>query len=77
VYPLEKRYGTVMTYAIVALMYALSFGTPVILIAACGALLLAFTSRLRSSAPAVVAQWGYYVALLVVLLAVPVTRTWF
>ena len=77
VYPLEKRYGTVLTYAMIALMYALSFGTPVLLIAASGALLLAFTNRLRSSAPAVVAQWGYYTVLLVVLLVVPITRTWF
>jgi hypothetical protein len=38
---------------------------------------LAITNRLRSSAPAVVSQWVYYATLLVVMLAVPVVRTWF
>jgi tetratricopeptide (TPR) repeat protein len=77
VYPLEKRYGLTLTYMILSLMYALSFGSPVLLLAGGGAILLAITNRLRSSAPAVVSQWVYYAALMVVMLAVPVVRTWF
>jgi tetratricopeptide (TPR) repeat protein len=77
VYPLEKRYGLTLTYMILSLMYALSFGSPVLLLAGGGAILLAITNRLRSSAPAVVSQWVYYAGLMVVLLAVPVVRTWF
>jgi tetratricopeptide (TPR) repeat protein len=77
VYPLEKRYGLTLTYMILSLMYALSFGSPVLLLAGGGAILLAITNRLRSSAPAVVSQWVYYATLLVVMLAVPVVRTWF
>jgi tetratricopeptide (TPR) repeat protein len=77
VYPLEKRYGLTLTYMILSLMYALSFGSPVLLLAGGGAILLAITNRLRSSAPAVVSQWVYYATLIVVMLAVPVVRTWF
>ncbi|HEX2863281.1 MAG TPA: hypothetical protein VHN99_01825, partial [Deinococcales bacterium] len=76
-FPFEKRYGRELAYPMLAILYAVTLGSPFLLLFATALALLFFTDREKSTIPAIVAQWVYYAGLAIALLAVPVVRNWF
>jgi tetratricopeptide (TPR) repeat protein len=76
-YPLEKRYGRDIAYPALAVMYALCLGAPIMLLVIGAVVLLFLANRLRSTAPAMVAQWVYYAVLALIVSSLPIVRTWF
>jgi tetratricopeptide (TPR) repeat protein len=75
-YPMEKRYGQGIAYAILSVIYALALTSPLPLLIGFGVGLLHFTNRAGGTLPAIVAQWVFHVGLLIAL-AIPAVRTWF
>ena len=75
-YPMEKRYGQGIAYAILSVVYALALTSPIPLLIGIAVSLLYFTNRAGGTLPAIVAQWVFHIGLLLALL-VPVVRTWF
>ncbi len=75
-YPMEKRYGQPIAYAILSVIYALALTSPIPLLIGVAVGLLYFTNRAGGTLPAIVAQWVFHVGLLLTLL-IPTVRTWF
>jgi tetratricopeptide (TPR) repeat protein len=75
-YPMEKRYGQGIAYAILSVVYALALTSPIPLLIGIAVALLYFTNRAGGTLPAIVAGWVFHVGLLLVLM-IPVVRTWF
>jgi tetratricopeptide (TPR) repeat protein len=75
-YPMEKRYGVGIAYAILSVVYALALASPIPLLIGIGLALLYFANRTSGTMPAVVAQWVFNAGLLLCLL-IPTVRTWF
>ncbi len=75
-YPMEKRYGQGIAYAILSVIYALALASPLPLLIGIAVGLLYFTTRSGGTLPAIVAQWVFHIGLLLTLL-IPVVRTWF
>lgn len=75
-FPLEKRYGQGIAYAITSVLYALALTSPLPLLIGFGVGLLYFTNRSGGTLPAIVAQWVFHVGLLLAL-SIPLVRTWF
>lgn len=76
-FPFEKRYGRELAYPMLAILYAVTLGSPFLLLFATGLALLFFTDREKSTIPAIVAQWVYYAGLAIALLAAPAIKNWF
>ena len=75
-YPMEKRYGQAIAYAILSVIYALALTSPLPLLIGIAVGLLYFTNRAGGTLPTIVAQWVFHVGLLLTLL-IPLVRTWF
>ena len=75
-YPMEKRYGQGIAYAILSVIYALALTSPIPLLIGIAVGLLYFTNRASGTLPAIVAQWVFHIGLLLTLL-IPLVRTWF
>ena len=75
-YPMEKRYGQAIAYAILSVIYALALTSPIPLLIGIAVGLLYFTNRASGTLPAIIAQWVFHIGLLLTLL-IPLVRTWF
>jgi tetratricopeptide (TPR) repeat protein len=75
-YPMEKRYGQGVAYAILSVVYGLALTSPLPLLIGMAVALLYFTNRVGGTLPAIVAQWVFNIGLLLCLL-IPTVRTWF
>jgi tetratricopeptide (TPR) repeat protein len=76
-YPLEKRYGRDIAYPVLAVLYTVCLGAPILLLVIAAVILLAIANRLRSTVPTIVAQLVYYTVLVAVISSIPIVRTWF
>lgn len=77
VYPLEKRYGTLIGSSIAVTVFALCLTNPMLFLLIQGGLLVFIANRAKSAIPSMVAQAIFLVGLLLCLNYIPVIRNWF
>ncbi len=76
-YPLNKRYGTIIGSSIAVTIFALAFGAPIPLLLLHGAVLVFIANRAQSTVPSMAAQLIYLIALFSVVMFLPIVRNWF
>ncbi len=76
-YPLEKRYGTVIGSSIATTMFALFLIAPMPLLLLHGGVLVFVAARAKSTIPTMLAQAVFLIGLLVCIAFIPLVRNWF
>ena len=76
-FPLEKRYGTVIGSSIAVTLFALCFIAPMPLLLLHGGILVFVAVRAKSTVPTMLAQVIFLIGLLGCLALIPAIRNWF
>jgi membrane protease YdiL (CAAX protease family)/tetratricopeptide (TPR) repeat protein len=76
-FPLEKRYGTIIAACITALIFSLTLSSPLVLLFINGIALVFMADRAKSVTPAVAAHLTYLVGVVLVATLIPMVRNWF
>jgi tetratricopeptide (TPR) repeat protein len=76
-FPLEKRYGTVLGSSIAVTLFALCFVAPMPLLLINGGILVFVAIRAKSTVPTMLAQAIFLIGLLVCIANIPAIRNWF
>jgi tetratricopeptide (TPR) repeat protein len=76
-FPLEKRYGTVIGSTIAVTLFALCFVAPLPLLLLHGGILVFVAVRAKSTVPTMLAQVIFLIGLLSCLAFIPAIRNWF
>jgi membrane protease YdiL (CAAX protease family)/tetratricopeptide (TPR) repeat protein len=76
-FPLEKRYGTIIAACITALMFSLTLSAPLVLLFINGIALVFVADRSKSVTPAIAAHMTYLIGVFVAVALIPMVRNWF
>ncbi len=76
-FPLEKRYGTIIAACITALIFSLTLGAPLVLLFINGIALVFIADRAKSVTPAIAAHMVYLIGVFAAAALIPMVRNWF